>query len=237
MRHISRKSAAISLAIVLAGIGGGIAAATTGSSTGGAPAGQAQSPLTAIPPKLPDSAGIASIPNMTLIINSSAPLWGRGGLAQSPTDIGLDSSDVPIGGLSQGWVLTAAVNQFGGLDNGTTGLQLPLPLDFANQNPGPSEVFVTVLEMATPQQAQDLLDNATITGIQGQGYTALPSSAINSGLAGSIDSAANGGLSENRFQWVSGSNWIQVNVLGTSMTVQQAQSIASLAGAGSSEGS
>ena len=86
---------------------------------------------------------------MTLIINSSAPLWGRGGLAQSPTDIGLDSSDVPIGGLSQGWVLTAAVNQFGGLDNGTTGLQLPLPLDFANQNPGPSEVFVTVLEMAT----------------------------------------------------------------------------------------
>jgi hypothetical protein len=234
MKPISRKSAAICLAVVLAGVGGGIAAAATGSSTGSPPAGQAASPLTSLPAQLPDSAGMASIPNMTLIIDGSSPLWPRPGVGQtSPTDIGLGSSDVPTGGLSQGWVLTAAVDRFGGLSNNAdTGLQLPLPLDFANQNPGPSEVFVTVLAMPTPRQAQDLLDNATITGVQDQGYTALTSSAIHGGLAGSIDSAANGGMTEDRFQWVSGSNWIQVNVLGASMTIQQAQSIASRAGAG-----
>jgi hypothetical protein len=169
---------------------------------------------------------------MTLVIEGSSPLVPRTGISNQPssTPPGLNSADVPTGGLSQGWVLTAAVQQFGALDNGTTGLQLPLPLGFAEQYPGPSEVFVRVLAMPGAAQANDLLGDQSFTGVGEQGYTDTPANAINGGLAGTIDSDANGGLSEYRFQWVSGNDWIQVNVLGASMTAQQAQAIASLAG-------
>jgi hypothetical protein len=98
----------------------------------------------------------------------------------------------------------------------------------ASQVNGPVEVFLQEYQFSTAADASGLLQDPNFTGVGGQGYATLPSSdAIDGGIAGTINSAANGGLQEYRLQWASGTTFVTVNVLGENLSIQQVQSVAS----------
>lgn len=109
------------------------------------------------------------------------------------------------------------------------GLPLPVPLSFALQNPGPAEVFDRVASFSSKDEADRLLNDPQYTGAANSDYTSLPTAAVDGGLAGIVDSPANDGLSEYRFNWVSGTSEVDVNVVGASLTVSEAQAVAKLA--------
>ena len=166
--------------------------------------------------------GISDIPGMTKVIDDPRQLCtGIKGSGWLPY-----CSLTTTSSIEQGWVQDAAIQEYGTLDNG---LPLPIPLKFAQEHPGPAEVFLMVMTFATQDEAQKLLNDPQWTGTWDTAdYTPLPSAAIDGGLAGEQYSGANDGLTEYRFNWVSGTSEVDVNVIGAKMTVQQARAVAML---------
>jgi hypothetical protein len=178
----------------------------------------------AIPARLPEAAGLStSTPGWTLVSSGTSPIWlGKGTSPVSSDALGL------TGGLVQSWVTSATAQQYGTGAN----LPLPVPLSFAQANPGPIEATVRVLSFSSQSSASQLLDNPQFSqiGLGLPGESEVTGGGINGGTVVSIDSAANGGLSEYQFHWASGSDWYQVSVAGASMTLQQAQAFAEQVG-------
>lgn len=167
--------------------------------------------------------GISSISGMTKVIDDAPPLCsGIKGTALPD----YCSWDGATGSLEQGWVQDAAINAYGSLNKG---LPLPIPLDFAREHSGPAEVFLRVVSFATQDEAEKLLSDPQYVGTWDPNYTSLPSDAVNGGSAGEINSPANDGLTEYRFNWVGDTSEVDVNVLGANMTVDEAQAVAKLA--------
>ncbi len=176
--------------------------------------------------QLPSSSGFTAIRGMTQIISGRIPLWvfKDGAGPYSASHVGF------FGSLQQGFVLSSAIRKFGRLNHG---LPLPLPMGFASAHPGPAEVFDLVWAFSDQSAAVALLHDPVFMNSEVSGMTALRSAAINDGLAWSIDSAANGGMREFRFAWVRGGHLIEVNIVGAKLTVDEARSVASRAGASS----
>jgi hypothetical protein len=166
-------------------------------------------------------AGISSIPGMTKVVSGSFPACQSRGAP--PSYCNLVGSTT---GLEETWVSTAAINAFGTLNHG---LPLPLPSTFTGQHPGPAQVSVMVVSLATEGDATSLLNNPDYTGSWDPNYIALPSASVNGGVAARLVGPALDGQIELRFIWVSGTSVVQVNVLGAHLTVAQAQAVANLA--------
>jgi hypothetical protein len=132
------------------------------------------------------------------------------------------------GSLYQLWVPTAAITMFGTLGNG---LQLPLPPSYTVGNPGPNEVTVQIFSFDSAAESGSLYSNPNFSdasiNAQQEGFTPLPGSFINNGNAASYQSDSLAGLDTYQFQWTVNGYWVQVSVVGSSMTLEQAQSIAS----------
>lgn len=135
------------------------------------------------------SLGMPSIPGMAQVLTGSPGLCS-GNRGMVPADY--CSWAPPTASVAQGWVLASAIDRYGGFN---AGLPLPVPLKFAQQNPGPAEVFVRVMSFSTQDEATELLNDPEYTGAANADYTPLPTTeAIDGGLAGSVDSPANDGL-------------------------------------------
>jgi hypothetical protein len=180
--------------------------------------------VNATPPELPQSAGLHPRTNpdsrgWTLVSSSSSKLWGgKGPSPFSSRTMGLD------GGLQQLWVTVSTAEQFGV----GTGLPLPVPLPFAEAHPGPIEATVVVLAFSTPSSPRQLLHTSAFTHV-GEGVPGIQvvrGRGLRGGLAISISSAANGGLTEYQFDWVSASRWYQVSIVGSDMSITQAAQFA-----------
>jgi hypothetical protein len=64
-----------------------------------------------------------------------------------------------------------------------------------------------------------------------QRFIALPTRAINAGLAGQLKAPAlNGGMTRFQFAWAAGTRVVLVDVLGADLTAAEAQRVAALAG-------
>jgi hypothetical protein len=167
--------------------------------------------------------GISSIPGMSEV-GSNAPA-----LCSGTTGTALPDYCSWVGATQvyfQGWVLNVAISAYGPVNHG---LVLPVPLGFADQHPGPAEVFVSVVNFSNQEDANRLLNDPEYTRSWDPAYTALPADAINGGVAFRIDSLSNDGLTEYRFAWVGGTSVVEVNVLGANMSVGAAQDVAKLA--------
>ncbi len=172
------------------------------------------------PVSLPSYPGFTSIPGLTKIASSSwkASLCSHfKSQAQTPsywycTQRGHYGEQV--------WALTAAVRKYG-----IHHVPQPIPLTLAGHHPGPAELVIDVLTLASAPVATRFFPIYTHTA----GYTALPRAAINGGIAARIDSLANDGLNEFRFAWVSGTSIVDINILGGDMTVNEGQHVALLA--------
>lgn len=173
-------------------------------------------------PNLRDGAGFSAITGMSKIISGSLPVCSEKGSEPLPSHCAMKAT----GGVDQGWVLTPATTHFGALGHG---LKLPIPLAFAKAHPGPAEVFDRVLTLPTQSEAEVLLKSPDYVGSSDKGYVAMPSAAFDGGVAARIDSEANGGLSEYRFDWVRGTSILEVNVLGSGLSVGQAKQVATSA--------
>jgi hypothetical protein len=246
----SRKWVVVGLMVVLTSTGGYLAYEMNKGPTravptlgikglSGADSSAADSALV-LPPQLPESDGFnpssgaaastggssnsTSSTSWTEVSSSSAPLWPGvvSGDSQAPfgaTDLGL------TGGLSQVWVVSSSVAKYGNLN---TGLQLPIPLSFAEAKPGPVEIDVTVLQFSNLQAPMSLFNSNDYSHLAPPwtGVNQIAGSVPNGGRVAQIDSQANGGLIEYQFQWSDGYNWVQVSVLGARMSQSQAEAIA-----------
>jgi hypothetical protein len=156
---------------------------------------------------------------MTRIIAGTAPLWGfkEGTGPYSGRSLGL------LGSLQQCWVLTSAIMRLGPL---THGLPMPLPLWFATSHPGPAQVCDEVWAFANSWAPVKVLRNPEYTGSGTPGTITLRTGSIDHGLAWQVDSAANGGMSEFRFEWAQGMHLADVSVIGADLTLAQARGIA-----------
>jgi hypothetical protein len=177
------------------------------------------------PALLPADSGFAQLPHMTQILSEPAPLWtGKDG--PGPYQAGRYGM---IGSLGQGFVLGSAVSRFGTLTS-RPALPLPLPVAFAQRHPGPAEVFDLVWAFSNTWAPVKLLHDPVFTDTDTPGVTALRSGAVHGGLAWKVVSAANGGMSEFRFEWASGNHLIGVSVIGSALTIGQASAVARQAG-------
>lgn len=86
----------------------------------------------------------------------------------------------------------------------------------------PSQVVVDVIMAPTAAVAKHYSPVYAHTA----SYTTLPTAAINGGIAGKVDSAANDGQTEFRFAWTSGSSMIEVNIVGPGLTLREATDVA-----------
>jgi hypothetical protein len=120
------------------------------------------------------------------------------------------------------WVSSAAVAAYGGPNS----VPLPVPLDFAQAHPGPVEVVVRVLQFSGAASPGMLYSSADYSRLGWPGVTLLNAQGPHGGRVTEIDSAANGGLTEYQYQWTDANNWVEVSVLGASMTESQAQAVA-----------
>jgi hypothetical protein len=156
---------------------------------------------------------------MTEIILGQSPLWAEkdGYGPYSPRALGLSGS------LGQGFVLTSAVRKFGALYHGLT---LPLPSSFTAAHPGPAEVFDNVWAMRDGATARMVMNNPAYNN----GQPPMAAGGVGGGLARSEWSQANGDMQEFMFEFVSGRDLVQVNVIGAQLTLPQAQHIAAIAG-------
>lgn len=179
-------------------------------------------PLSSRPlPPIATAAGATSISGMTQILDGSSPLnLTKGTSIPGYTSLGA------VGGLAQAWVDSGAVKAYGPPRDGEHGLQLPIPLAFARQHPGPCEAFVRVLQFGSHNDAVAALHEPELTGSYSPGYADIASGGVNGGTVGSVQSLANDGLDEYRFHWLSGNVWVEVNVLGYGLTLEQGQQIA-----------
>jgi hypothetical protein len=220
-RRIRRLTAAMG---VLAGAVG-VTALILGSASAQSTAGRAASHRGPTPALLPAASGYARISDMTQVISGRIPLWaGKDGPGPyQPGAYGLVAS------LGQGFVLSPAVRKFGTLSS-RPALTLPLPLAFADQYPGPAEVFDTVWAFATAAAPVRLLHDPVFSDTDVAGVTALRSGAVHGGLAWKVTSAANGGMSEYRFEWADGTRLTGVSVVGSQLTLSQARQVALAAG-------
>jgi hypothetical protein len=167
--------------------------------------------------------GISSIPGMSEVMSNSPTLCsGSMGTSTAGYCSGAGGDQVSF----EGWVSNAAVTAYGPLNGG---LPLPVPLAFAQAHPGPVEAFVSVVNAGSQDEANRLLDDPDFIGSWDPNYTPLPADALNGGVAFRIDSLSNDGLSEYRFAWVGETSVVEVNVLGTDMSVSAAQAVASRA--------
>ncbi len=187
-------------------------------------------------PTLGNSAGISSLSGMTLVESGSTPLTFHEGISSSgsfdeETSIGLPQAAAPTGSLSQIFVSSAAIQQFGPVEFSPVGkgLPLPVPVSFAASNPGPCEVSVRVIEFSSPALAQAAMADPNFTQNPEPGRTPIANAQIRGGTAVDIQSAANGGLDEIQFQWVQGAMWYEVSVAGSALTVAEAQQVADAA--------
>lgn len=170
-----------------------------------------------------NSFGFSRIPGMSLVL-SGAPGLCSGNKGMVPANY--CSWRPPASSVAQGWVLDAAIHKYGAFN---AGLRLPLPLSFANKHAGVAEVFDRVMTFRTQREANRLLRNTQYTGAENADYTPLATAAINGGIAGRVNSPANDGMSQYRFNWVSGTSEVDVNVVGAKLTVSEAQAVARLA--------
>ena len=168
---------------------------------------------------LAPQAGFTSIPGLTMIA-ASRPSICSGYKGQPPSYCRPGGPLFSTRGSEQVWALTPAVQKYG-----THHVPLPIPLPLARRYPGPSYVVVDVFTTPSTSVAKHFLPIYTHT----EGYTALPRTAINGGIAARIDSLANDGLNEFRFAWVSGTSMVEVNILGADLTVGEAQRVAHFA--------
>jgi hypothetical protein len=117
---------------------------------------------------------------------------------------------------------------FGTLGNG---LELPLPPSYTDTHQGPNENTAQVFSSNSSSEATSLYSNPNFSdssmNSQEEGFTALSGTFIDGGNAASYQSDALAGLDAFEFQWTSDGFWVQVSVVGSSMTLAQAQSIAS----------
>lgn len=174
-------------------------------------------------PQLPETAGIVSLPGLT-----KAGADGSGGVPSSkgirrdaPT---LNCTYIAVGGISQFWVLSAAIAHYGSTEK----VPLPLPLDFASRYPGPEEVNVNVVVFRDSASAQALLNNPVYN--TNPGWTRPPDVSIPEGFIVKVDSLANGGLTEFIVQRAIRNTWIQVSVIGANLTLAQAVQVADSVG-------
>ncbi len=170
-------------------------------------------------PGLSSHLGFSRIPALTRIASGPASLCS-GFKSEPPSYCSQGGPGLFVRGSEQVWALTAAVETYG-----MRHVPQPIPLRLARQHPGPAEVVVDVLTLANASVANRYMPLYAHT----EGYTALPTAGINSGIAARIDSLANDGLSEVRFAWVGGRSIVEVNILGADLTVGEAQRVAHLA--------
>jgi hypothetical protein len=208
-------------------IGGAIAvtAVVLGSASAQSTAGRAVSHHGPSPAVLPAASGYARIDGMTQVLTGRIPLW-TGKDSAGPYRA---SAYGLVASLGQGFVLSPAVREFGTLSS-RPGLPLPLPLAFAGRHPGPAEVFDTVRAFTTASAPARLLHDPVFADTDVQGVTALRSGAVHGGLAWRVVSAANGGMSEYRFEWADGTRLTGVSVIGAQLTLGQARQVALAAG-------
>lgn len=177
--------------------------------------------MTVRPPTLGSRAGFASIPGLTRIESSAR----TASLCATFKGSGIQSAQThgPWYCAQRGryrdqlWVLTATVRKYG-----IHHLPLPIPLTLARRHPGVNAVSSDVLTVASASVARRFFPIETHTA----GYTALPRAAINGGIAARIDSLANDGLREFRFAWIRRSSIVDLNILGSNMTVREAKRVA-----------
>jgi hypothetical protein len=179
-------------------------------------------PTNLIPAQIGQSAGLVRPTGLVEIASSSSPLWAGPDFPQTPfatraRTLGLS------GGLMQVWVMGAAVRRFG-----ASAVPLPVPLALARASGGPAEVFVRVLRFDNTSSPRLLYlsDAYSRLGPAWSGVTLLHVTGIAGGRVTTIDSAANGGLTEYQFQWTRGSDWVEVSVLGASLTEASAAHLA-----------
>ncbi|MBW4079306.1 MAG: hypothetical protein HIU84_12520 [Acidobacteria bacterium] len=189
------------------------------------------------PNVLPASDGLLPNAGWTLVGTSAdsmyiAPASGVSTTTSSPGSAQAGTATASSVGLNgslyQLWVPSAAITMFGTLGNG---LQLPLPTSYTQGNPGPNEITVQVFSFDNASEAGSLYLNPNFSdasmNAQQEGFTALPGSFINNGNAASYQSASLAGLDTYQFQWTVDGFWVQVSIVGSSMTLAQAQSVAS----------
>jgi hypothetical protein len=184
-----------------------------------------------LPPQLPSADGFVSSStsaasnSWTPVISSSAELSGTDAALPVGSTPGQSIQSNLIGGLSQVWVPQSAVNQFGQQGGG---LQLPIPLVFAQANPGPIELDLSTFEFSNQPSAAALFDNSDYSHADQSpsAVIALTGDVPFGGRVMSINSLANGGLAEYQFQWVDGNYCVEFSVLGYNMPLGQAEALA-----------
>ncbi len=170
---------------------------------------------------LPATDALTSVPGLTEIGQSVSPLWnGLSGTGPfDPSTIGF------VGGISQAWVVTSAINAMGSLGHG---LQLPLPASFVANQTGPLEVYDRVLEFNNTTGPTQLLNSTDYNqNWSGSPFTQVPSAAIDGGWAYTEPNPDNNGETQYLFQWAHGDYWNQVMVEGPSISAAQAAQVAS----------
>lgn len=198
-----------------------VTAAVATAAASSASSDNSESPSSRPLPTIASGAGVASIDGMTQIIGGSTPLSLSKGTAV-PAYASLDA----VAGLAQGWVDTGAIDMYGPPQDGKHGLQLPVPLAYAQQHPGPCEVFIRVLRFQSHDDALAALQEPELTGSYSPGYSLIDSGGVNGGIVAAVQSLANEGLDEYRFHWVSGNTWVEANVLGYDLALDAAQAVA-----------
>jgi hypothetical protein len=129
------------------------------------------------------------------------------------------------GGFYQAWVLTSAVDQYAGM----AVFPLPLPLSFADEHPGPAQVFVSTFVFNNRTSPERLLSTPFYNRHGDVGFTQIGLEGADSWLTLQVRSPANGGLTEFVFQRAAGDRWFQIVILGWHVTMSQGLTLASSA--------
>src|ERR1022692_2620767 len=176
--------------------------------------------------QLPAHAGLAELTGMSLITKGRAPLSGSkdGSGPYTASAYGF------TGSLVQGLVIQSAIARYGTLSSKPP-LPLPLPLAFASAHPGPVEVFVVVRSFSNTHAPGKLLLDPNFADTNAPGVIELHSGAVHGGLVWRVDSAANGGLGEFRFEWTNSRLLYGVSVIGARLTLAESRGVALKVGA------
>jgi hypothetical protein len=156
---------------------------------------------------------------MTRISSGTAPLSS----AKDGYVPKLGCNFTPSGSLSQFWLMSAAIAQYGGADK----VPLPIPVSFASKHSGPTEVNVTVLAFRGSDQPRALLRNPDFATNPGWINVATP---IRGGNTLRVESLANDGSDEYIIQFATGNRWVELSILGAHLTVGDARYVAGLVG-------
>lgn len=156
-------------------------------------------------------------------------------VTSTSTSLGLNSSDVgslsalytPTDNLSQVWVSSAAVTQYG---TENEGLPLPLPVSFARQHPGADEVTVTINQLSDASLARTLLANPMFNDSSDPQFTTLDKGRFDGGVALKDDIAPNNVADMNSYTlvWAERDYLVRLDVQGYSATVGEADRVATL---------